>query len=148
MTDRTFKRIVVIGNYSGRNAGDAALLEGLMRDVTTTFPDQRLRFEIPTIKPSFVRDTYGQEFDVRPVGLLPWNLSLKILGVPIVRTVLSADLVLVTDAILFDRKLYNPTFNYLHTLSRCIAAGGPAGRPGRSVRCQPLERRGTPGADS
>lgn len=129
MTDRTFKRIAVIGNYSGRNAGDAALLEGLMRDVTTAFPDQRLRFVIPTIKPSFVRDTYGGEFDVRPVGLLPWNLSLKILGVPIVKTVLSADLVLVTDAILFDRKLYNPTFNYLHTLSWVLPLAARRGVP-------------------
>jgi polysaccharide pyruvyl transferase WcaK-like protein len=122
------RRVAVIGNYSGRNSGDAALLEGLLRDVTETFPETRLEFVIPTINPGFVRRTYGS-YPVRPVGLLPWNLSLKILGLPIVRTVLGADLVLVTDAILFDRKLYNPTFNYLHTLSWVLPMGARRGVP-------------------
>ena len=121
-------RIAVIGNYSGRNAGDAPLLEGLLREVTGAFPDRALRFDVPTINPRFVRETY-RDFDVRPVGLLPWNLSLKILGLPIIRTVLGADLVLITDAILFDRKLYDPTFNYLHTLSWVLPMGARRGVP-------------------
>lgn len=116
----------MIGNYSGRNAGDAALLEGLLREITRAFPDRALRFDVPTINPRFVRETY-RDHDVRPVGLLPWNLSLKILGLPIIRTVLGADLVLITDAILFDRKLYNPTFNYLHTLSWVLPMGAKRG---------------------
>lgn len=114
-------RITVLGNYSGRNAGDAAILDGLLRDVTETFPDRRLRFTVPTINPRFVRNTYrGQP--VEPTGLLPWNLSLKILGWPVFRDVLRADLVLVTDAILFDHRLYNPLFNYLHTMSLVLPA--------------------------
>jgi polysaccharide pyruvyl transferase WcaK-like protein len=121
-------KVTVIGNFSGRNAGDAALLEGLLRDVTTEFPNSQLEFRVPTIKPRFVRDAYA-DFPVRPVGLLPWNLSLKILGVPIFRTVLNADLVLVTDAILFDRKLYNPTFNYLFTLSHVFPLAARRGVP-------------------
>lgn len=128
MNDSRPTRIAVIGNYSGRNAGDAALLEGLLREITRAFPDRRLRFDVPTINPRFVRETY-REFDVRPVGLLPWNLSLKILGLPIIRTVLGADLVLITDAILFDRRLYNPTFNYLHTLSWVLPMGAKRGVP-------------------
>jgi polysaccharide pyruvyl transferase WcaK-like protein len=121
-------RIAVIGNYSGRNSGDAALLEGLLSEVTTAFPNSKLEFRIPTINPRFIRQTY-KHFPVRPVGLLPWNLSLKILGVPIIRTTLSADLILVTDAILFDRKLYNPLFNYLHTLSWVLPAAAARGVP-------------------
>ena len=112
----------MLGNFSGRNSGDAAILGGLLRDLTETFPNTPMHFRVPTIKPSFVRDTY-REFPVEPISLLPTNLSLKILGLPVIRSVLSADLVLVTDAILFDRRLYNPLFNYLHTLSWVLPWG-------------------------
>lgn len=121
-------RILVIGNYSGRNAGDAAILDGLLRDVTDTFPDQPLEFQVPTIRPRFIRETYAAH-PVRPVGLLPWNLSLKILGLPIVRASLRADLVLVTDAVLFDLRLRNPLFNYLHTLSWVLPMAARRGVP-------------------
>jgi polysaccharide pyruvyl transferase WcaK-like protein len=121
-------RICVVGNFSGRNSGDAAILGGLLRDITATFSGRRLVFDVPTINPRFVRETY-REFPVRAVSLLPTNLSLKILGVPIVRSVLGADLVLVTDAILFDRKLSNPLFNYLHTLSWVLPWGARRGVP-------------------
>jgi polysaccharide pyruvyl transferase WcaK-like protein len=121
-------RISVLGNYSGRNAGDAALLGGLLRDITEAFPHRRLSFEIPTINPQFVRKAYPN-YPVTPVSLLPTNLSLKILGLPVVRSVLGADLVLVTDAILFDRKLYNPLVNYLHTLSWILPWGACRGIP-------------------
>lgn len=107
-------RVCVVGNFSGRNAGDAAILGGLLKDVTNAYG--QLTFDVPTINPGFVRRQYS-EFDVRPVGLLPWNLSVKIFGLPIVRSVLRSDIVLVTDAILFDRKLFNPLYNYLSTMA-------------------------------
>jgi len=122
------KRVCVLGNFSGRNSGDAAILGGLLRDITRAFPDVPLTFHVPTINPGFVRETY-KEYDVRAVSLLPTNLSLKILGVPVVWEVLKADLVLVTDAILFDRRLYNPLFNYLHTLSWVLPWGARRGVP-------------------
>lgn len=108
------KKINVLGNFSGRNAGDAAILGCLLRDISTVSDD--VRFLIPTINPPFVRRSFNQ-FDITPISLLPWNFSAKICGLPVVRATLKADLVLVTDAILFDRKLYNPLFNYLWTLS-------------------------------
>ena len=107
-------RVCVVGNFSGRNAGDAAILGGLLKDVTNAYG--RLTFDVPTINPGFVRRQYA-EYDVRPVGLLPWNLSVKIFGLPIVRSVLRSHIVLVTDAILFDRKLFNPLYNYLSTMA-------------------------------
>ncbi|MDZ7724139.1 MAG: polysaccharide pyruvyl transferase family protein [candidate division KSB1 bacterium] len=111
------KTIAVLGNNSGRNAGDAAILGCLLNDISERYPD--VEFKVPTINPAFVRQAFSK-YNVKPVGLLPWNLSAKIYGVPVYRTVLNADLVLVTDAILFDRKLYNPLFNYLWTLSRVL----------------------------
>lgn len=107
-------RVCVIGNFSGRNTGDAAILGGLLKDVTSSFGP--VTFEVPTINPGFVQRQYAG-FDVHPVGMLPWNLSAKIFGLPILRSILRSNLVLVTDAILFDRKLFNPLFNYLSTMA-------------------------------
>ncbi len=108
------KKICVLGNFSGRNAGDAAILGCLLKDVSERY--ENALFEIPTINTNFVRNSYS-EYNIKPISLLPWNLSAKILGVPVFRSTLNADLVLSTDAILFDRRLYNPLFNYLWTLS-------------------------------
>jgi polysaccharide pyruvyl transferase WcaK-like protein len=108
------KTICVIGNFSGRNAGDAAILGGLLKQVSERYPTAR--FLVPTIKPEFVTRRYG-DYNVEAVGLLPWNGSIKIFGLPILRSIIRADLVLVTDAILFDKSLFNPLFNYLSTLA-------------------------------
>ncbi len=120
------KRICVIGNFSGRNAGDAAILGGLMEDISSLYDN--VLFEIPTINPKFVRQSYPG-YAVRPISLMPWNLSVKIFGLPIFRSVLSADLILVTDAILFDRKLFNPLFNYLSTMALVLPLAKKRGIP-------------------
>jgi len=120
------KKITVIGNNSGRNAGDAAILGGLLRDISAHY--KYVQFYVPTINKKFVEESFGA-YNVKPVGLMPWNLSAKILGWPILRHVLTADLVLVTDAILFDRQLYNPLFNYLWTLSHVLPMAQKRGIP-------------------
>lgn len=118
--------VCVIGNFSGRNAGDAAILGGLLEDVHRLFP--AAAFSVPTIKPSFVRRQYA-DYPVRPVGLLPWNLSVKIFGIPLWRALRAARLALVTDAILFDRKLLNPLYNYLSTMALALPAARRRGVP-------------------
>jgi polysaccharide pyruvyl transferase WcaK-like protein len=120
------KKICVLGNFSGRNMGDAAILGGLLEDVSSLYPDTL--FIVPTIKPSFVRRAYSR-YKVRPVSLMPWNLSLKILGIPVFTSTLRSDLILVTDAILFDRRLYDPTHNYLLTLSYVLPLAHRRGIP-------------------
>ncbi|MDA8164476.1 MAG: polysaccharide pyruvyl transferase family protein [Desulfobacteraceae bacterium] len=120
------KRVCVIGNFSGRNAGDAAILGCLLEDVSAELGE--CRFTIPTINKKFVRRGYGK-FDIEPVGLLPQDFSLKIFGLPIFRAVLSADLVLVTDAILFDYRLLNPLFNYLSTMALVLPLARQRGIP-------------------
>lgn len=120
------RRICVIGNFSGRNAGDAAILGGLLHDVSSRYPG--CEFLVPTINPQFVSRTY-KEYNVVPVGLLPWNLSIKIFGLPILRSVLSSDLVLVTDAILFDYRLFNPLYNYLSTMAIVLPMARKRGIP-------------------
>ncbi len=106
--------ITLLGSSSGRNAGDAALMSAIMDTVDSACKSELL-YEIPTIKPKFVTDTYKN--NVRPISMMPWNFSLKMLGLPTYRSVMRTDLSLIFDAILFDRALYNPLFNFLSTLS-------------------------------
>ncbi|MEJ5364722.1 MAG: polysaccharide pyruvyl transferase family protein [Desulfosoma sp.] len=120
------KRICVIGNFSGRNAGDAAILEGLLHDVHAV--NSRVQFIVPTINTGFVRQAYSR-YPIKPVSLLPWHLSVKIFGLPIFFSVLSSDIVLVTDAILFDRRLWDPLYNYLSTMALVLPAAKRRGIP-------------------
>jgi polysaccharide pyruvyl transferase WcaK-like protein len=106
-------RITILGSYTGRNAGDAAILENVVRDIATECPE--VRCEVLTINPRFVRETYP-DLPLDPVATLPWNLSVKTLGWPLIRSVLRCDAVVVTSAILFDRQLWNPLYNYLSAL--------------------------------
>jgi polysaccharide pyruvyl transferase WcaK-like protein len=108
------KKICVLGNYSGRNAGDAAILGGLFHEITSK--DENVEFIVPTLKPKFIHETY-KDYNVTPIDVMPWRMSVKLLGVPTWRAVKRSDLVLVTDAILFDRGLYNPVHNYLSTMA-------------------------------
>ena len=117
--------ITLLGSSSGRNAGDAALMSGIMDSVDEAC-GRRLLYEIPTIKPRFVRATYRN--NVVPISMLPWNLSLKMLGLPTYHSVMRTDLSLIFDAILFDRALYNPLFNFLSTLSLLLPKAKRAGK--------------------
>jgi polysaccharide pyruvyl transferase WcaK-like protein len=106
--------ITILGNNSGRNAGDNAILGNLLRDVSAELP--QAEFLVPTTNPGFIRRHFGQ-FKVKPMGLLPWNGCIKNLGWPLYKAMTSADAVLICDNILFDRKLYNPLFNYLSSVA-------------------------------
>ncbi len=106
-------KITLLGSSSGRNAGDAALPSGIM-DSIDKLCGKNLLYEIPTIKPSFVSGTYPNR--VKPISMLPWSGSLKMLGYPTFKSIMNTDLSLIFDAILFDRSLFNPLFNHLSTL--------------------------------
>ncbi|MGX9727395.1 MAG: polysaccharide pyruvyl transferase family protein [Candidatus Electronema sp. VV] len=108
------QRITVLGNNSGRNAGDNAILGNLLRDVSAELP--HAEFLVPTTNPRFIRRHFGQ-FKVKPMGLLPWNGCIKNLGWPLYKAMTATDAVLICDNILFDRKFYNPLFNYLSSIA-------------------------------
>ena len=108
------RRVTLLGNFSGRNAGDNAILGNLIADLSAVYPD--LQFLVPTLNAGFVRRSFGGP-NVRALGLMPWNGALKIFGLPTAYAMLRTDLVLITDNLLFDRKFFNPAFNYLSTIS-------------------------------
>lgn len=120
------KKIAVLGNFSGRNAGDAAILGNLLDDIAAAHPDAL--FLVPTLNTRFINHHFGHH-KIKALGLMPWNSALKIFGLSTFRAMLQADLVLVTDNILFDRKLLNPLFNYLSTISLIAPACQRRGIP-------------------
>ena len=108
------KRITVLGNNSGRNAGDAAILGNMLRDISEVYPD--VLFKITTTHPGFIHKHFGK-FNIKTVPLLPWYGAIKNFGIPLAHAMLNTDLVLICDNILFDRKFYNPLFNNLSSIA-------------------------------
>ena len=108
------RTITVLGNNSGRNAGDNAILGNLLNDFSKVRKD--IRFLVPTTNPGFQRKHFGR-YHIRPIPLLPWYGALKNFGLPLLFAMLRTEMVLITDNILFDRKFYNPIFNNLLSIS-------------------------------
>ncbi len=118
--------VCLLGSAAGRNAGDAALISGIMEAIDLRL-QRRLLYKIPTLFPGFVQETYRQN-RVEAVNVMPWTGSLKLLGLPTYRAVTGSDLSLVFDAVLFDRSLFNPMFNFLSSLYFLLPAAKKAGR--------------------
>lgn len=108
------KKVTLIGSFSGRNAGDAAILGNLLDDFAETRRD--IEFLVPTLIPSFVRKQFGHH-NVRAMGMMPWHGSLKAFGLANYISMTRTDMVLITDNAFFDRKLYNPLVNTLWSVA-------------------------------
>jgi polysaccharide pyruvyl transferase WcaK-like protein len=118
--------VCLLGSAAGRNAGDAALISGIMEAIDLRLK-RRLLYRVPTLFPRFVDQTYRHN-RVEAVNVMPWTVSLKLLGWPTYRAVTNSDLSLVFDAVLFDRSLFNPMFNFLSSLYFLLPAAKKAGR--------------------
>lgn len=118
--------VCLLGSAAGRNAGDAALISGIMEAIDHRL-QRKLTYRIPTLFPSFVEKTYRAN-KVEAVNIMPWTGSLKLMGWPTYRAVTRSDLSLVFDAVLFDRSLFNPMFNFLSSLAWLLPAAKKAGR--------------------
>ncbi len=120
-----FNSITLLGSSSGRNAGDAALIAGIMDGIDDAL-GKSLLYEIPTIRPSYIRDNYHNK--TKSVGMMPWHGSIKMFGLPTYNSIMRTDLSLIFDAILFDRSLYNPLFNYMWSVSKMLSAAKKKGK--------------------
>lgn len=106
----TINSITILGSSSGRNAGDAALLSGIM-DCIDTACGKRMLYEIPTYCPPYIWQNYQNK--TRPISMLPWHGTVGMLGVPTFNSIRRSHLTIIYDAMLFDRKLWNPLTNYM-----------------------------------
>lgn len=117
--------ITILGSSSGRNAGDAALLSGIMDSIDAAC-GRKLRYEIPSYRPEFIRSSYAN--DAQPVSMLPWHATVGMFGVPTFRSLRRTDLTIIYDAMLFDRKLFNPLTNYMSTAYLMLPGAKKAGK--------------------
>ncbi len=124
--------ITILGSFSGRNAGDAAILASTISNIRNLSP--KMRFEVPTLNPDFIAKNFDSAY-VHPVSILPWKFSLKFLGLPTLSSIRRTDCSLITDAILFDVDLYNPVFNYLFGLATIVAYAKRLGKPIFGLNC-------------
>ena len=107
-------RITLLGNNSGRNLGDAAILSSILESLSQRLPDAE--FFVPSIAPRWTEQHYGAKYRVKAVDVMPWTLSVRLLGLPTLRCLAKSDIALICDGIIFGKKLFNPAFNYLITL--------------------------------
>jgi polysaccharide pyruvyl transferase WcaK-like protein len=105
--------ITLLGNNSGRNLGDAAILSAILN----TFQGElhSAEFLVPSINPRFIDDNYGEYFNVRGVDVRPFTGSLRLLGIPTIRALKKSDIAMICDGIIFGRKLFS-IHNFLITL--------------------------------
>jgi polysaccharide pyruvyl transferase WcaK-like protein len=119
-------KLCLLGSNSGRNAGDAAILSSIIHNVQQAAPGTT--FEVPVPRASDLTNRFDPEI-VRPVPMMPWNLSLRFIGWTTLRSIARCDAVLITDGIIFDVKLLNPLFNFLILLAVVIPYARLLGKP-------------------
>ncbi|MEZ4754651.1 MAG: polysaccharide pyruvyl transferase family protein [Bdellovibrionota bacterium] len=105
--------ITLLGNNSGRNLGDAAILSALMDSLSKEIPGAK--FYVPSIAPKWIEKHYGNKYNVKPLNVMPWTLSLRLLGVPTMWAMAKSDAALICDGIIFGYKFFSP-HNFLITL--------------------------------
>lgn len=106
--------ITLLGNNSGRNLGDAAIMSSILESLTKELPDAE--FLVPSIKPKWIEEHYGNDYNVKAIDVMPWTFSIRLLGIPTLNCLRKSDVALICDGIIFGIKLFNPAFNYLITL--------------------------------
>ncbi len=108
-------KYTLLGSNSGRNAGDAAILSAVIDEFSRVDPDAE--FFVPTTNMEFVRRSYAHlDGRVRPVNILPYTGSVRLLGPTTMAAMARSDATLICDGIIFDVRLFNPAFNFLITL--------------------------------
>lgn len=105
--------LTLLGNNSGRNLGDAAILSSIIAEFRKVSPTAE--FLVPSIAPHFIDHNYGETYNAKGVNIMPWTGSLRLLGFPTARALAKSDVALICDGIIFGRKLFSP-HNFLTTL--------------------------------
>ena len=106
--------ITLLGNNSGRNLGDAAILSSILEHLKRLAPNATSL--VPTINPKWIMKHYGSQYRVKAINVMPWTGSIRLLGIPTLIAIAKSDAALICDGIIFGKKILNPAFNYLITL--------------------------------
>ncbi len=110
----THPRITLLGSNSGKNLGDAAIMSAVVDVLTEELPDAE--FFVPSTNPKFIDQNYGSKYNVKGVNVMPWTGSIRLFGLTTFNCLRKSDAALICDGIIFGKKFFNPTFNFLITL--------------------------------
>lgn len=113
MTNTKTPTITLLGNNSGRNLGDAAIMSAILDSFQKKLPDAK--FLVPSIKPKFIDDNYGDLYNVKGINVMPWTGSIRLLGIPTIMALKKSDIAMICDGIIFGHKLFS-IHNFLITL--------------------------------
>ena len=105
--------ITLLGNNSGRNLGDAAIMSSILDTLAREIPDAEVL--VPSLKPEFIDSHYGKKYNVKGVDVSPKTISMRLLGLPTFACLAKSDVALICDGIIFGRHLFSP-HNFLITL--------------------------------
>lgn len=106
--------ITLLGNNSGRNLGDAAILSSILESISKKMPNTL--FYVPAVYHQWMKKHYEPKYNMKAVDVMPQTGSIRLLGIPTIKCFLKSDIALICDGIIFGKKLLNPAFNYLITL--------------------------------
>ncbi|MGI6680026.1 MAG: polysaccharide pyruvyl transferase family protein [Bdellovibrionota bacterium] len=106
--------ITLLGNNSGRNLGDGAILSSILESISKKMPNAL--FYAPAVYHNWMKKHYEPKYNLKAIDVMPWTGSIRLLGIPTIRCFLKSDVALICDGIIFGKKLFNPAFNYLITL--------------------------------
>lgn len=120
-------RLLVLGDYSGRNTGHNAHLLSAAHELRQAFDGCELL--LPTLAPQSIAPLCAAFADIRPFGVAPWNGSLKFAGVPMQRALARAEALILADNMFYDNHLYNPMKNNLLALEWLTRAATKRGLP-------------------
>jgi polysaccharide pyruvyl transferase WcaK-like protein len=105
--------ITLLGNNSGRNLGDAAILAACFSAFSKHLPD--VRFYVPSVVPDFIDRNYASQYNAKGINCLPWTLSARLFGLPTILCLMKSRIACICDGIIFGRKLLS-VHNFLWTL--------------------------------
>lgn len=106
-------RITLLGNNSGRNLGDAAIMSSILESLAQEIPEAEVL--VPSLNPDFIDEHYGEKYNVKGIDVRPKTISMRLLGIPTLRCLATSDVALICDGIIFGRHLFSP-HNFLITL--------------------------------
>lgn len=116
------KNIMILGNFSGNNAGDTAVLDSIIDYIEKKFSNVKLY--IPTTSTVFINKRYTKirsSIRIIPIDIRKRKLQLRFIGFRTIFSLINLDYIFTTAGILFDRRLYKIYYNFIITINPLLA---------------------------
>ncbi|QTA85613.1 polysaccharide pyruvyl transferase family protein [Desulfonema magnum] len=121
-------RIAVLEQFSGRNMGDTASLDVIMSEIAEIDPSAK--FDLYSVLNPDIKAYFPEHHSaITRVDMMPWNLSLNFMGLPVLLNLRRCDWILIRGGVFFDKKLWNPVFSYLLNFRFILPYAKMLGKP-------------------